>query len=403
MFELNQSIQRVSPSPTLALTAKAKELKAQGEDVIAFTAGEPDFDTPDHIKDAAKEALDNGFTKYTPVGGIPELKKALVEKFKRDQKWDVTPEQILIGNGGKQVIAEAFGVLLNPGDEVVIPAPYWTSYPDMVKLAGGEPVVVETSVENRYLITAEELKASITDKTKAVIINSPSNPTGACYTAEHLKELADVITSLPNGKDILVMSDEVYEFITFDGFKHVSIVEAAPEIAPQTLIVDAFSKSYSMTGWRVGFAAGPKEIIAAMTKCQSQTTSNVCSIAQYAAARAFDDNGAFPSKLQDEFWKRIQIVKEEVDKIPGLELPFLPEGAFYAFLRVDGLIGKKNGAVEINGASDFAAYLLDNYRVVIVPGEAFGDAGGFRISIAVSEEQLRKGLSRIADAVSELS
>ncbi|MCB0346077.1 MAG: pyridoxal phosphate-dependent aminotransferase [Bdellovibrionales bacterium] len=403
MIQLNQAIARIQDSPTLALTAKAKQLKAQGEDVVAFTAGEPDLDTPDHIKNAAKDALDKGLTRYTAVIGIDELRKKLADKYNAAYGLDYTAKNVIITNGGKQSLSELFAVTLEPGDEVIIPAPYWASYPDMAMLIGAEPVIIETTASEGYILSPEALKNACSDRTKAIIINSPSNPTGSVYSAAALKAIAKTIKSLPNAESIMVVSDEVYEHTIFGGGVHRSILQEAPELLEQTVISSAFSKTYSMTGWRVGYAIGPVDVIAAMSKYQSQTTSNVCSIAQYAAASAFDDNLAFPKLLSSEFEKRLGILLSELETIPGLELPVKPQGAFYAFVRVEGLFGKSAGGKKISSASDFADYLLEEYKVVVVPGEAFGDSGAMRLSIAVSEDSLRKGLSRVREAVSKLS
>lgn len=403
MIRLSDSIQRIKPSATLALAARAAQLKAQGRDIISFTVGEPDFDSPQHVKAAAVEALEKGLTKYTPVIGIPALRGAIQGKLKRDQGLDYALEEIIVSNGGKQALAGVFYALLNPGDEVIIPAPYWTSYPDMVLLTGASPVVVPTTSENGYLISAAALKAAISPKTRMFILNSPSNPTGGAYSKQELAALAQVIKESPNGKEIIIVSDEVYEYFTYDGFEHYSLAAIAPELRDQTVIVNALSKSYAMTGWRVGYAVGPKELIAAVVNHQSQTTSNVCSIAQYAASKAFDDNGAFPRKMIEAFNKRLDIVVAAINEIDGIELPVRPRGAFYAFLRVEKLFGKYTPAGKtISSGSDFGDYLLSDFDVVVVPGEAFGDAGALRISFACDEETLKKGLKRIADAATTL-
>lgn len=395
---LSNTILQLKPSPTLAVTARANQLKAQGQDIIGFGAGEPDFDTPEHIKQAAIEALQKGFTKYTAVGGIPALKDTIQGKLKREQDISYAHDQIIITNGGKQAIATACAVLLNPGDEVIIPAPYWTSYPDMAVLAGGKPVFVNTLPEDGFLMSAEQLKKACSSKTKLIFINSPSNPTGSCYTKEQLKELANVISSLPNRNELIVITDEVYEYITFDGFKHVSFLEAAPELRDRTLLVNAFSKAYSMTGWRVGYAVGPKEVITAMTTHVSQFTSNVCSIAQYAAARAYDDNYAFPRMMQVEFNKRVNLVADAVSQMSGIRLAKKPDGAFFGFMLIDGLLGKKNADVTVDSSATFAEYLLEKFQVAAVAGEAFGYPGAIRISFALNPKDLERGLDRIKKA-----
>ena len=403
MLQLNDTIQQVTPSPTLAATTRARQLQAQGRDVVAFTAGEPDFDTPQAVKDAAVEALNKGYTKYTPVAGIPALREAVAEKIVRDQKVDATPSEVIITNGGKQALAAACAVLLRPGDEAIIAAPYWTSYPEMVKLAGGKPVIVSTSAEQGYMMTPEQLEAACSERTRMVFINTPSNPTGACYGKDELRALAEVISSRPNKEQIVVFTDEVYEYITYDGFSHTSFFEVAPELKENTILVSAFSKSHSMTGWRVGYAYGPQHVIKAMTTHQGQFTSNVCSIAQHACVNAYRDGGAFAKKLAEDFQQRLEFVVEAIANIPGVELTPKPRGAFYAFPTIEGLFGKKKGSLEITCAHDFTQYLLEEYDVVAVQGEAFGDPKGMRLSFAVSREDLQKGLERIDAAARSLS
>jgi aspartate aminotransferase len=322
--------------------------------------------------------------------------------MKRDQNLSYTPKEVVVTNGGKQALAAAFACLLNRGDEVIIPAPYWTSYPDMAALVGGVPVIVNTKPEDGYLLKPAALKAAITAKTKAIVLNSPSNPTGACYSEADLKALKEAILALPNRTNITVITDEVYEYITYDGFKHVSFAQVAPELRDQIVIVNAFSKAYSMTGWRVGYAVGPAPIIAAMGTHQSQFTSNVCSIAQCAAARAYDDHGAFPKSMAAEFAKRVEIVCDAVAHMPGVSLAAKPRGAFYAFLRVEGLRGKKSGKFEIKSGTDFTNYLLENYNVATVQGDAFGDPNAVRLSFALAENRLREGLARMTEAVRAL-
>lgn len=402
MVSLSSTISRVEPSPTQAAAAKARALQEQGKDVISFTVGEPDFDTPKHVKDAAVEALDKGFTKYTSVYGIPQLREAIVKKLKRDQDLSYAPNEIIVTNGGKHALATACAVLLNPGDEAIIPAPYWTSYPDMARLVGAEPVIVETKAEEGYLMTPEALKRACTPRTKVIFLNTPSNPTGACYDAKQLSALGEVISSLPNKDEIVVLSDEVYEYITYGGFEHTSFLRAAPQLRENTLLINAFSKTYSMTGWRVGYAAGPKAIIDAMATHASQFTSNVSSIAQYAAARAYEDQGAFPRMMLEEFTKRREVVIEAVSRMQGVRLGVEPQGAFFAFIEIDGLIGKKAGGKTIECATDFADYLLNEYEVVVVQGEAFGNPRAIRISFAMGTDRLRLGLERMVEACSAI-
>lgn len=401
--QLNRFILDVKPSPTLAAAGRARELIRQGRDIVSFTVGEPDFDTPEHIKKAAIEAMAKGYTKYTAVEGIAQLKEVIQEKFKGQQGLDFSPAEIIVSNGGKQGLAATFAVLLNEGDEVVIPAPYWTSYPDMVALAGGTPVVVVAPPESGYLMTPEQLKAACTSKTKAIVINSPSNPTGAAYSKEQLRALADAFLTLPNHRDIMIISDEVYEYFTYGGFKQHSILEVAPELRSQVVISNSFSKCYSMTGWRVGYTAGPRWLVEALSVHQSQFTTNVCSIAQYAAAAAYTDGGEFPRMMRDEFSKRYELVLSAVHSIPGIALPTAPLGAFYAFVRIEDLIGRKNGDIVVRSARDFSTYLLERFDVATVHGEAFGDPKAFRLSYALSREQIQKGMERIAKAVASLS
>lgn len=402
MVQLSTVIGQIPPSSTLAAAARANKLRAEGRDVVSFTVGEPDMPTPEHIKAAAREALDRNETRYTPSNGTSTLREAIVKKFKRDQNLVYQPTEIIATCGGKQALATAFAVTLDPGDEVLIPAPYWVSYPDMVKLAGGVPVFIPTRAEDGFRVDAAEVEKRITPRTKAIVLCTPSNPTGACLSADDLGQIAEVIRRAKNR--ILVISDEVYEYIVFDGFKHVSFGAVAPDLREQTLIVNAFSKSYSMTGWRVGFAAGPKELISAMTVHVSQFTSNVCSIAQYAAAKAYDDEGAFPRMMCETFVKRRDIVMEAVKEMPGVELAVPPRGAFFAFMSIGGLIDRQlsNGG-KIKCGEDFANLLLDEYDVAAVAGEPFGDNRSIRISYALAEEQLRKGLERIAEAAASLT
>ncbi|MCC6932052.1 MAG: pyridoxal phosphate-dependent aminotransferase [Deltaproteobacteria bacterium] len=403
MIKLGQIIQSIKPSATLSASARAQELKAQGRDIISLTVGEPDFDTPDHIKSAAIDAMNKGLTKYTAAGGILPLKKVLVEKFRRDQDTDYAPAQIVVTNGGKQAIAAVMSVLLNSGDEVIIPAPYWTSYPDMVMLAGGNPVIVRTRADEGYLMTAQVLESAISPRTKMIIINSPSNPTGYCYSKAELNALAEVIRRHPQGENIVILSDEVYEYLTYDNIRPLSIAQVAPDLKEQIVIVNAFSKAYSMTGWRVGYLAAPLSIARAVDMYQSQFTSNVCSIAQYAALHAYDDNYAFPKMMLIEFEKRRQIVIDKVANISGLSLPVNPRGAFYAFIRTEGLIGKRNGDIVIKSGTEFSSYLLEKFDIAVVAGEAFGDEHAFRMSFALGTESLIKALHRISQAVTSVN
>jgi len=403
MVSLSQTIAGIPPSPTQAAADRANALKSQGKDVVSMTVGEPDLDTPKHVKDAAIEALNKGMTKYVAAQGTLKLREVIAAKLKRDQGATYSPAEIVVTNGGKQAIAAACAVLLNPGEEAIIPAPYWTSYPDMVRLAGGEPVIVPTKASDGYLMSPEQLTKACTERTKLIILNTPSNPTGACYSGAQLRALADAFLKLKNRENIIILSDEVYEYITYDGFKHESIITVAPELKDNVLLVNAFSKSYAMTGWRVGYAAGPRDIIDAMAVHQSQFTSNVCSIAQYAASKAYDDNCAFPKMMQAEFAKRLEIVWKAVQEMPGIQLSVRPKGAFYAFLEIDGLIGKRNDGYVIKNGQDFANYLLEKYDVVTVQGEAFGAPIAIRISFALDPKLLERGLQLIHQAASSLS
>jgi len=400
--KLNKNIINVHPSPTLMAASRARELTKLGKDIVSFTVGEPDFDTPDHIKNAAIDALNRGFTKYTAVEGITELKEAVSGKLKNDQGLDFKHSEIIITNGGKHALAALFAVILNEGDEVVIPSPYWTSYPDIVTLSGGKSKIVETESDAGYLMTPGQLTAAVGKKTKAIILNSPSNPTGAVYSKADLRALADAFLALPNKDEILIISDEVYDYFTYGGVKFHSILQVAPELRPHVAIVNSLSKTYAMTGWRVGFAAGPRWLIDVMSIHQSQFTANVCSIAQAAAQVAFKDGGEFPRQMLAEFTKRRDLVVAAVKDMPGIELPVEPHGAFFAFLRIDGLIGSHDGEFAVRSAQDFATYLIERFEVATVAGEAFGDSNAIRISYALSMKQLEKGLARIKDAALKL-
>ncbi len=350
MSFLSKDLEKVKPSPTLAIDGKAKAMKAAGEDVINLGAGEPDFDTPDFIKKAAKDAIDNGQTKYTAVDGTPDLKQAIADKFKRDSNLDYKPEEIIVGTGGKQVLYNALMATLNEGDEVVIPAPYWVSYPDMVKLAGGTPVIVECKEQNGFKLDPADLEAAITPKTKWVILNSPSNPTGAAYTEAEMKALTDVFM---RHSHVWIMTDDMYEKIVYDNFEFVTPAEVEPALKDRTLTVNGVSKAYSMTGWRIGYAGGPEEVIKAMKKLQSQSTSNPSSISQAAAAAALNGDQNFLDARNDEFKKRRDIVVDMLNQADGITCA-TPEGAFYVYPSCAGIIGKKtpDGKV-INSDEDF--------------------------------------------------
>ena len=387
------SLKRVKPSPTIAMTTLAQELKAQGRDIISLSAGEPDFDTPEHIKRAAAAAIAAGKTKYTAPDGMPELKQAICKKFSRENALEYGPSQISVGTGGKQTLFNALMATLNAEDEVIIPAPYWVSYPDMVLLAGGTPVVVATDVKDNYKLTAKALRAAITENTKWFIFNSPSNPTGAGYTAPELKALTDVLLDFP---DVMVMSDDMYEHLTYDGFKFVSPAQVEPRLYARTLTCNGVSKAYAMTGWRIGYAAGPEALIAAMRKVQSQTTSNPCSISQWAALEALEGPQAFLQDNQTLFKGRRDLVVAGLNAIEGITCP-IPEGAFYVYPSIAGLIGKTTPSGKVIATDeDFAIALLEDTGVATVFGAAFGLSPNFRISYATSESQLSEACARIA-------
>jgi aspartate aminotransferase len=387
----------VKPSPTMAVTAKAAELKAAGHDVIGLAAGEPDFDTPDHIKNAAKAALDAGKTKYTAATGTPELRKAICEKLKKDNGLDYTPEQIVVGNGAKQVIFNALVATLNPGDEVIIPTPYWVSYPDMVLIGEGTPVIVDTG--ESFKLQAAALEAAITANTKWLILNSPSNPTGAGYTKADLRALADVLLKYPH---VMIICDDIYEYLVYDGFEFATLGQVEPKLMDRVLTVNGFSKAYSMTGWRVGYGAGPLALMKQIGALQSHSTSNACSISQAASLAALQGSLDFLDGWKVAFKRRRDMVVAKLNAIEGISCK-TPEGAFYVFPSCAALVGKKTPAGKvIENDLDVAAYLLEDALCAVVPGSAFGAEGYFRISYATSDEQLEKACSRIADAVSKL-
>jgi aspartate aminotransferase len=385
-------VQAVKPSPTLAITARAAEMRAAGKDIIGLGAGEPDFDTPDHIKAAAVKALDNGFTKYTAVDGIPSLKKAIINKFKNDNGLDYQPKQILVSCGGKQSSYNLAQALLNPGDEVIIPAPFWVSYPDMVLLADGVPVIIETTQAQQFKITPEQLRAAITDKTRLMFINSPSNPSGIAYTLDELKAIGDVLKEFPN---IIIATDDMYEHILWKKDTFVNILNAHPDLYDRTVVMNGVSKAYSMTGWRIGYAAGPVDLIAAMCTIQSQSTSNPTSISQVAAEAALTGDQSFIDNMRDEFKKRHDFVVSEFNKIDGIDC-LGTDGTFYVFPNVEKLIARLD---NINDDLEFAEYLIEQAGVALVPGSAFGCPGHIRISIATSMANLENALERIRNAI----
>ncbi|SFC12262.1 pyridoxal phosphate-dependent aminotransferase [Tropicimonas isoalkanivorans] len=400
MSFLSATLDRVKPSPTIAVTTLANELKAAGKDVIGLGAGEPDFDTPDTIKAAAKAAIDAGKTKYTAPDGIPELKQAICDKFKRDNGLDYVPAQVSVGTGGKQILYNALMATLNPGDEVVIPAPYWVSYPDMVLLAGGEPVIAEAGADTAYKLTAEALEAAITPKTKWFIFNSPSNPTGAAYSRDELKALTDVLMKHPH---VWVMSDDMYEHLVYDDFEFCTPAQVEPGLYDRTLTVNGVSKAYAMTGWRIGYAAGPKELIGAMRKIQSQSTSNPCSISQWAAVEALNGTQDFIPKNNEVFMRRRDLVVEMLNAAEGITCP-TPEGAFYVYPSIEGCLGKKTAAgTAIDNDETFAKALLEETGVAVVFGAAFGLSPCFRVSYATSDENLKEACGRIQKFCASLS
>lgn len=389
---LSNRVNNIKPSPTLAVTNRAAELRAAGQNIIGLGAGEPDFDTPEHIKAAAISAINNGMTKYTAVDGTPALKKAIIEKFSKDNGLSYEPNQILVSSGGKQSFFNLSLALINEGDEVVIPAPYWVSYPDMVLVSDGVPVIVHTTQEQRFKMTAEQLKAALTDKTRLVVINSPSNPTGVAYTLEELKALADVLKAYP---DVLIATDDMYEHIRFNDQPFVNILNAAPELYDRTIVLNGVSKAYSMTGWRIGYAAGPAKLIGAMKKVQSQSTSNPCSIAQEAARAALEGDQGCVAEMVVAFKERHEFVVSELNKIDGVEC--IPaDGTFYAFPSFQGVIDARS---DISNDIELAEYLLQEAGVALVPGSAFGAPGNMRLSFATSKDVLADAIDRIAKAL----
>lgn len=392
MTFLSATLDRVKPSPTIAVTTKAQELKAAGRDVIGLGAGEPDFDTPDNIKAAGIAAIEAGKTKYTAVDGIPELKKAICAKFARDNDLTYTPDQVTVGTGGKQVLYNAFMATLNTGDEVIIPAPYWVSYPDMVLLAGAEPVFIEAPLETGFKITAAQLEAAITPKTKWFLFNSPSNPTGAGYSWDELKALTDVLLRHPN---VWVLTDDMYEHLAYGDFKFCTPAQVEPALYDRTLTMNGVSKAYAMTGWRIGYAAGPKALIGAIRKVQSQSTSNPCTISQWAAIEALEGTQDFIAPNNDMFIRRRDLVVDLLNNADGIICP-MPEGAFYVYPNIAGCIGKTTPAgTQISDDEVFATALLEETGVAVVFGAAFGLSPNFRVSYATSDSALTEACTRI--------
>jgi aspartate aminotransferase len=392
-MKLTKRVLNMSPSPTMAITSKAKEMRAKGIDVIGFGAGEPDFDTPEHIKEAARRAIDEGFTKYTPPAGIPELREAVVEKLKDENGIDYDVSQIVITDGAKQALFNLMLSVIEEGDEVIIPAPYWVTYPEQVKFAGGKPVFIETKEENEFSLTLEDIEPAVTERTKLIILCTPNNPTGSVIDREELERIGKFCAE----RRILIASDECYEKLTYDGFKHTSIASISEEIKSITITINALSKAFSMTGWRVGYAAGPEEIISSMIKINSQSISNVNSIAQKAAVVALTGSQDFLKEWLKAFDERRRYMVEKLNEIPGVKC-LLPKGAFYAFPNVKELIEKSG----LKDDFQLADYLLEKAKIAVVPGSAFGMAGYLRLSYATSMESIVEGLKRFKEAVEEL-
>ncbi len=399
MSFLASILSNIKPSPTIAVSMKAAELKAEGKDIISLGMGEPDFDTPQNIKNAAILAINQGDTKYTAVDGTSALKKAIIQKFKRENNLDYEASQIIVSTGAKQVIFNALIATINPQDEVIIPAPYWVSYPDMVLLAGGKPVIVESSEKNNFKISAADLEAKITPKTKWLILNSPSNPTGACYSSDELKKISKVLL---RHNQVNIMADDIYEHLIFDDLKFATIAEIEPKLKERTLVVNGVSKAYAMTGWRIGYGAGDKNLIKAMSMIQSQSTSSASSISQAASVEALNGVQDFIKSNAKLFQNRRNMVVEMLNKIEGINCN-TPNGAFYVFPSCKGLYGKKTPSGKIiENDNDFASYLLEEALVAVVPGVAFGAPDFFRISYAASEQFLQNSMQRIGDACAKL-
>ena len=396
MAQLSDRLNRLAPSATLAMSQKSSEMKAQGIDVINMSVGEPDFNTPENIKEAAKKAIDDNFSKYSPVPGYPDLRKAIVAKLKNENGLDYTANEVIVGTGGKQGICNVILALVNPGDEVIIPAPYWVSYPQMAKLAGGVPVIVNAGFDQDFKMTPEQLEAAITPKTKMLILCSPSNPTGSVYSKEELAALADVLRKHP---DVFVLADEIYEHINYIG-KHHSIAQE-PGLKEQVIIANGVSKAYAMTGWRIGFLAGPEWIIKGCNKLQGQYTSGTCSVSQKAAEAAYTLDQSAVEEMRQAFERRRDLIVKLAKEVPGLEVN-IPEGAFYLFPKCNSYFGKSNGDKTINNSTDFAMYLLEEAHVATVGGDAFGDPDCFRMSYATSDENIKEAIRRIKEALSKL-
>ena len=400
MTFISDSLNRIKPSATMVITAKATQLKREGKKVIGLSSGEPDFDTPQHVKQAAIDAINNGYTKYTNIEGIPELRQSIVEKFKKDNDLNYDISNVIVGTGGKQILFNALMSSLNKDDEVIIPAPYWVSYPDMTLLAGGKPIFVDCSSETNFKLTGEALDKVITKNSKWLILNSPSNPTGSCYSLSELEEIANVVRKHEN---LYVMTDDIYEYIVYDNFKFYTLAQVAPDLKDRILTVNGVSKSYCMTGWRIGYAAGPSLLIKAMIKIQGQSTSNPSSISQYAALAGISGSKEFLDPCLNAFDERRHFVVDKLNSIKGISC-ILPEGAFYAYPNVSELIGKKtlDGKI-LNNDAEIVEWLLESAEVAAVPGVAFGLEPYFRVSYATSLEVLKEAMNRIEKAVLTLS
>lgn len=389
---------RIVPSPTLSITATAKSMAAQGIDVVDFASGEPDFDTPDSVKAAGEAAIRGGFTKYTASSGIDELRNAIAKKLEAEQGLRYDRSQILVSCGAKHSLYNLAAALFEAGDEVIIPAPYWVSYPDQVLLHDATPIFLETREDQGYAITREALERCVTPRSKAIIVNTPCNPTGATYDRATLEQIADVARR----RDLVIISDEIYEKLVYDGVRHLSIASLGPDIAARTVVVNGVSKAYAMTGWRIGYAAGPKDLIAAMANIQSQSTSNACSIAQKAAVVALRDGRPFTDRMVVEFDQRRRLMVERLNKMPGVTCR-MPTGAFYAFPNVAGLFGRRHAGGVVTGPSDLATYLLAEAKVAVVPGEPFGSRAHLRLSYANSPAAIGRGLDRMEAALQKLN
>ncbi|MFP4042123.1 MAG: pyridoxal phosphate-dependent aminotransferase [Bacteroidales bacterium] len=398
MSQISERINSLSESQTIAMSQKSAELKAEGRDIINLSVGQPDFHTPEHVKDAAIKAIQENYTSYPPVPGYKDLKEAIAKKLKEENQLDYTPEQIVVSAGAKHSLANALLAIINKGDEVIVPAPYWVSYVEQVKLAEGKNVIVKTSLDNQFKITPEQIKSAISPRTKAIMLCSPSNPTGSIYSREELKEIAEIIAKSEN--KIYIISDEIYEYINFEG-KHQSIAQF-DDIKEQVILINGVSKGYAMTGWRIGYMAASKDIAKACGKLQGQVTSGACSIAQRAALSAISGNKDFTAKMNEAFKKRRDLVLEGLSQIKGIE-KYTPQGAFYLFPKITYYFGKSDGNRTINNDQDLCFYLLEEANVALVPGSAFGSPENIRLSYAASEDELREALKRIKTALDKLA